>query len=66
MKQFIEGEERSQVTSLPECLDDYIGEDNRLRVADTFMAGFGESPGHPKGTSSTPSSVLAGARSDAR
>jgi hypothetical protein len=24
MKRFIEGDERSQVTLLPECLDDYI------------------------------------------
>src|SRR4030067_318378 len=30
MKRFIEGEDRHQVTLLPECLDDYIGEDNRL------------------------------------
>jgi len=28
MKRFIEGQDRSQVTLLPECLDDYIGEDN--------------------------------------
>ncbi len=37
MKRFIEGEERSQVTLLPECLDDYIGEDNPVRVVDTFV-----------------------------
>ena len=24
MKRFIEGEDRSQVTLLPECLDDYV------------------------------------------
>ena len=30
MKRFIEGEDRHQVTLLPECLDDHIGEDNRL------------------------------------
>jgi hypothetical protein len=29
MKRFIEGEDRSQVTLLPECLDDYVAEDNR-------------------------------------
>ena len=29
LKRFIEGEERSQVTLLPECLDDYIAEGNR-------------------------------------
>ena len=32
MKRFIEGEDRSQVTLLPECLDDYIAEDNPVRV----------------------------------
>ena len=31
MKRFIEGEHRNQVTLLPECLDDYIGEDNPVR-----------------------------------
>ncbi len=34
MKRFIEGEDRHQVTLLPECLDDYIGEDNPVRVVD--------------------------------
>jgi len=37
MKRFIEGEERSQVTLLPECLDDYIAEDNPVRVVDVFV-----------------------------
>ncbi|MBS0435759.1 IS1182 family transposase [Roseateles sp.] len=37
MKRFIEGEERSQVTLLPECLDDYIAEDNPIRVVDAFV-----------------------------
>jgi transposase len=37
MKRFIEGENRSQVTLLPECLDDYIGEDNPVRVVDAFV-----------------------------
>jgi len=37
MKRFIEGEERTQVTLLPECLDDYIGEDNPVRVVDVFV-----------------------------
>ena len=37
MKRFIEGEDRSQVTLLPECLDDYIGEDNPIRVVDAFV-----------------------------
>src|SRR5260221_13819977 len=37
MKRFIEGEDRSQVTLLPECLDDYITEDNPVRVVDAFV-----------------------------
>jgi transposase len=37
MKRFVEGEERSQVTLLPECLDDYIAEDNPVRVVDAFV-----------------------------
>jgi len=37
MKRFIEGEDRSQVTLLPECLDDYIAEDNPVRVVDAFV-----------------------------
>lgn len=37
MKRFIEGECRDQVTLLPECLDDFIGEDNPVRVVDAFI-----------------------------
>ena len=37
MKRFIEGAERSQVNLLPECLDDYIGEDNPVRAIDAFV-----------------------------
>ena len=37
MKRFIEGEDRQQVTLLPECLDDYIGKDNPVRVVDVFV-----------------------------
>ena len=37
MKRFIEGQDRSQVTLLPECLDDYIAEDNPVRVVDAFV-----------------------------
>src|ERR1700710_381226 len=37
MKRFIEGEDRQQVTLLPECLDDYLGEDNPVRVVDVFV-----------------------------
>src|SRR4029450_11218701 len=37
MKRFIEGGDRQQVTLLPECLDDYIAEDNPVRVVDAFV-----------------------------
>jgi transposase len=37
MKRFIEGADRSQVTLLPECLDDYIADDNPVRVVDAFV-----------------------------
>jgi len=38
MSRFIEGQDRQQVTLLPECLDDFIGEDNPVRVIDAFVA----------------------------
>src|SRR5512144_182886 len=38
MKRFVEGEDRMQVTLLPECLDDYIAEDNPVRVIDVFVS----------------------------
>ena len=37
MKRFIEGESRSQLTLMPECLEDYIGPDNPVRVVDAFV-----------------------------
>src|SRR5262245_7740767 len=37
MKRFIEGAARSQSTLLPECLDDYIAENNPVRVIDVFV-----------------------------
>ena len=37
MKRFIEGEDRAQVTLLPECLEDFIAEDNSVRVVDAFV-----------------------------
>jgi hypothetical protein len=39
MKRFIEGEARTQVTLLPECLDDYVAEENPVRVVDVFVDG---------------------------
>ena len=38
MKRFIEGESRTQINLLPECLDDYVGEDNPVRVIDVFVS----------------------------
>lgn len=37
MKRFIEGADRNQVALLPECLDDYISEDNPVRAVDAFV-----------------------------
>lgn len=37
MKRFIEGDDRQQVTLLPECLDDFIDENNPVRVVDAFV-----------------------------
>ena len=37
MKRFIEGEDRTQITLLPECLEDYVAEDNPVRVVEVFV-----------------------------
>jgi transposase len=37
MGRFVEGEDRSQGTLLPERLDDYVTEDNPVRVVDVFV-----------------------------
>src|SRR4029079_1385754 len=37
MPRYVEGSARDQVTLLPECLDDYITEDNPVRVVDAFV-----------------------------
>ena len=37
MKRFIEGENRFQSTLFPESLEDYIAEDNAVRVVDAFV-----------------------------
>jgi transposase len=37
MKRFIEGENRSQSTLFPESLEDYIAQDNAVRVVDAFV-----------------------------
>ena len=38
MGRFVEGTDRSQTTLFPECLDDWIDEDNPVRVIDAFEA----------------------------
>ena len=37
MKRFIQGQDRTQSTLLPELLDEYITEDNPVRVIDVFV-----------------------------
>ena|SRR5438552_3481449 len=37
MKRFIEGEDRRQATLLPDCLEDYVTDDNPTRVIDCFI-----------------------------
>ena len=37
MKRFIPAESRTQSTLLPECLDDYVSDDNPVRVVDAFV-----------------------------
>src|SRR5215472_3824241 len=37
MKRFVEGQDRGQLILLSECLDDYVGEENPVRVVDAFI-----------------------------
>jgi transposase len=37
MKRFVAGDDRKQVALFPECVDDYIGADNPVRVIDAFI-----------------------------
>ncbi len=41
MKRFIEGVDRGQSTLFPECLEDWIDEDNPVRVIDVFVDELG-------------------------
>ena len=55
MKRFVEGVERGQSTLFPECLDDWIYEDNAVRVIDVFvdeldLAALGFHRADPKAT----------------
>jgi transposase len=37
MKRFVEGADRTQVNLLPDCIDDYVGTDNPVRVIEAFV-----------------------------
>ena len=37
MRRFVEGIDRGQATLFPECLEDWIDEDNPIRVVDAFV-----------------------------
>lgn len=37
MKRFVEGADRTQVNLLPDCLDDYVGTENPVRVIEAFV-----------------------------
>ena len=37
MKRFVQGQSRTQTTLLPECLDDFVGEDNPVQVIEVFV-----------------------------
>ncbi len=55
MKRFVEGSDRGQSTLFPECLEDWVGEDNPVRVIDVFvdeldLGGLGFSSVDPKAT----------------
>ena len=55
MKQFVEGANRDQSTLFPECLEDWIDENNAVRVIDVFvdnldLSGLGFTRVEPKAT----------------
>jgi len=66
MRRFVEGSDRGQSTLFPECLEDWIGENNPVRVIDVFveeldLAGLGFAGVDPAATgrpSSHPSELL--------
>src|SRR6202171_3187479 len=37
MRRFVEGADRGQIALFPDCLEDWIGEDNPVRVIDVFV-----------------------------
>ena len=55
MKRFVEGVDRGQATLFPDRLDDWVGEDNAVRVVDVFvdeldLAGLGFDSVAPQAT----------------
>ncbi|GGX78717.1 hypothetical protein GCM10011290_02640 [Vogesella alkaliphila] len=55
MTRFVQGENRSQAALLPALLDDYVGEDNPVRIVDAFveqldLRGLGFAGVDPKAT----------------
>jgi transposase len=55
MSGFIEGEDRRQHWLLPNCIDDYVSEDNPVRVIEAYvdeldLAALGFDGTHPAGT----------------
>ena len=70
MKGFVEGEDRRQGALLPHCLDDYVTENNPVRVIEAFIdeldlatLGFdGVVPETTSRTRSQPRSLLSMAR----
>src|ERR1700716_1899840 len=66
MRRFVEGTDRVQSTLFPECLEDWIGEDNPVRGIDGFVDGLGlaglgfnvAEPGVPGRPSYRPSVLL--------
>ena len=65
MRRFVEGVDRGQSTLFPECLEDWISEDNPVRVIDVFVdeldlaeLGFNKVDPEPTGRPSYHPSVL--------
>ena len=54
MKRFVEGEDRTKGVLLPEFLDDYVAEDNPVRVIDVFVAVFYSANPHRETESGRP------------
>jgi hypothetical protein len=40
LTQAVEGVDRQQITLFPECMEDWICEDNPVRVIDVFVGGL--------------------------